>query len=83
LCHRTCGPLHGDLPDLKVLVDGRPGLGGPLRNLGLGREDNYYMIAAGKGWHAGARQLLDGTHPNATGADAVATIVTAATTAHP
>jgi hypothetical protein len=54
LCHHTCGPLHGDLPDLKVLVDGRPDLGGPLCNLGLGREGNFYMIAAGKGWHAGA-----------------------------
>lgn len=53
LCHHTCGPLHGDLPDLKVLVDGRPDLGGPLCNLGLGREGDYYMIAAGKGWHAG------------------------------
>jgi hypothetical protein len=54
LCHHTCGPLHGDLPDLNVLVNGRPDLGGPLCNLGLGREGNYYMIAAGKGWHAGA-----------------------------
>jgi N-acetylmuramoyl-L-alanine amidase len=53
LCHHTCGPLHGDLPDLNVLVDGRPDLGGPLCNLGLGRSGHYYMIAAGKGWHAG------------------------------
>lgn len=54
LCHHTCGPLHGDLPDLNVLVDGRPDLGGPLCNLGLGRNGTYYMIAAGKAWHAGA-----------------------------
>jgi len=54
LCHHTCGPLHGDLPDLNVLVDGRPDLGGPLCNLGLGRNGQYWMIAAGKGWHAGA-----------------------------
>jgi hypothetical protein len=53
LCHHTCGPLHGDLPDLNVLVDGRPDLGGPLCNLGLGRTGTFYMIAAGKGWHAG------------------------------
>jgi hypothetical protein len=53
LCHHTCGPLHGDLPDINVLVDGRPDLGGPLCNLGLGRSGKYYMIAAGKGWHAG------------------------------
>lgn len=54
LCHHTCGPLHGNLPDLNVLVDGRPDLGGPLCNLGLGRDGTYWMIAAGKGWHAGA-----------------------------
>jgi hypothetical protein len=54
LCHHTCGPLHGDLPDLNVLVDGRPDLGGPLCNLGLGRSGAFWMIAAGKGWHAGA-----------------------------
>lgn len=54
LCHHTCGPLHGDLPDLNVLIDGRPDLGGPLCNLGLGRSGDYWMIAAGKGWHAGA-----------------------------
>ncbi len=53
LCHHTCGPLHGDLPDLNVLIDGRPDLGGPLCNLGLGRSGHYFMIAAGKGWHAG------------------------------
>ncbi|MCK1536895.1 MULTISPECIES: N-acetylmuramoyl-L-alanine amidase [unclassified Bradyrhizobium] len=54
LCHHTCGPLHGDLPDINVLVDGRPDLGGPLCNIGLGRSGKVYMIAAGKGWHAGA-----------------------------
>lgn len=53
LCHHTCGPLHGDLPDINVLVQGRPDLGGPLCNLGLGRSGKYYMIAAGAGWHAG------------------------------
>lgn len=54
LCHHTCGPLHGDLPDLNVLKDGRPDLGGPLCQLGLGRSGDYWMVAAGKAWHAGA-----------------------------
>lgn len=58
LCHHTCGPLTGDLPDINVLVDGRPDLGGPLCNLGLGRSGKVYMIAAGKGWHAGAGNWL-------------------------
>lgn len=44
LCHHTCGPLH--LPGINVLVNGRPDLGGPLCNLGLGRSGKYYMIAA-------------------------------------
>lgn len=58
LCHHTCGPLSGDLADINVLVDGRPDLGGPLCNLGLGRSGKVYMIAAGKGWHAGAGNWL-------------------------
>lgn len=59
LCHHTCGPLHGhgefgdDLPDVGVLVDGRSDLSGPLCNLGLGRSGKFYMIAAGRGYHAG------------------------------
>jgi hypothetical protein len=65
LCHHTCGPLHGDLPDLSVLVDGRPDLGGPLCNLGLGRSGHYWMIAAGKGWHAGAGEWQGITDGNA------------------
>lgn len=65
LCHHTCGPLHGDLPDLGVLVGGRPDLGGPLCNLGLGRTGAFYMIAAGKGWHAGAGNWQGITDGNA------------------
>jgi hypothetical protein len=64
LCHHTCGPLHGDLPDENVLVDGRPDLGGPLCNLGLGRSGKFYMIAAGKGWHAGKGNWLGVTDGN-------------------
>jgi len=65
LCHHTCGPLHGDLPDLNVLIDGRPDLGGPLCNLGLGRSGAFYIIAAGKGWHAGRGQWQGITDGNA------------------
>lgn len=54
LCHHTAGPLKGDIPTLSILVNGRPDLGGPLCNLGLSRSGKFYMIAAGKGWHAGA-----------------------------
>jgi hypothetical protein len=65
LCHHTCGPLHGDLPDVNVLVEGRPDLGGPLCNLGLGRSGKFYMIAAGKGWHAGRGNWQGVTDGNA------------------
>jgi hypothetical protein len=54
LCHHTGGPLSGEFPDLNVLVTGRPDLAGPLSHLGLGRSGTFYVIAAGKGWHAGA-----------------------------
>lgn len=54
LCHHTAGPLKGEIPDLDILINGRPDLKGPLCNLGLGRSGKFYMIAAGKGWHAGA-----------------------------
>lgn len=53
LCHHTCGPLHGDLSDIGVLVDGRSDLAGPLCNIGLGRSGRVTMVAAGKGYHAG------------------------------
>ena len=51
--HHTCGPKDGDIRDLHVLVDGRPDLAGPLCNLGLARSGVYWMVAAGKAWHAG------------------------------
>lgn len=54
LCHHTCGALHGNIPSLDVLIHGRPDLGGPLSQLGLARDGTYYIICAGKGWHAGA-----------------------------
>lgn len=63
LCHHTNGAKTGNMPSLQVLVDGRPDLAGPLVQLGLGRDGTYYLVAAGKGWHAGAGEwkgLTDG-----------------------
>ena len=54
MCHHTAGPLTGNMPSLNVLVNGRPGLRGPLCQLGLGRDGTYYVIAAGRANHAGA-----------------------------
>src|SRR6185437_3279338 len=65
LCHHTCGPKDGDIRDLHVLVDGRPDLGGPLCNLGLARSGVYWVVAAGKAWHAGAGYWQGVTDGNA------------------
>lgn len=63
LCHHTCGPRTGDIRDLHVLVDGRDDLPGPLCNLGLARSGVFWVVAAGKAWHAGRgnwRGITDG-----------------------
>ncbi|HTV25363.1 MAG TPA: N-acetylmuramoyl-L-alanine amidase [Polyangiaceae bacterium] len=54
LCHHTAGSKNGNMPSLKLLIDGRPDLAGPLSQLGLGRDGTYYVIAAGRCNHAGA-----------------------------
>jgi hypothetical protein len=54
LCHHTNGARQGKMPTLDTLINGRPDLAGPLSQLGLGRDGTYYIVCAGKGWHAGA-----------------------------
>jgi peptidoglycan hydrolase-like protein with peptidoglycan-binding domain len=54
ICHHTAGPRSGNMPSLKVITDGRPGLPGPLSQLGLGRDGTFFVIAAGRANHAGA-----------------------------
>lgn len=54
LGHHTAGPATGDLPSLRTVRDGRPGLDGPLANLMLSRAGVWVPIAAGRAWHAGA-----------------------------
>lgn len=53
LCHHTAGAKTGDAPSLKICRDGRPDLPGPLSQLVLGRSGKYYVIGAGKCYHAG------------------------------
>ncbi|MGC4088188.1 MAG: N-acetylmuramoyl-L-alanine amidase [Polyangiaceae bacterium] len=53
LCHHTAGPRSGNMPSLNTLVKGRPGLDGPLAQLGLGRDGTFYVVAAGLAYHAG------------------------------
>lgn len=53
LLHHTAGPANGNYPSENVVVIGRPGLDGPLANLGLARDGTWLTIAAGVAWHAG------------------------------
>src|SRR4051812_23297953 len=54
ICHHTAGQRHGNMPSLDVVLNGRPDLSGPLAQLGLGRDGTYYVVAAGRCYHAGA-----------------------------
>lgn len=58
LLHHTAGAATGDLPSLRIVRDGRPGLAGPLAHLMLSRAGVWVPIAAGLAWHAG-----DGSAP--------------------
>jgi peptidoglycan hydrolase-like protein with peptidoglycan-binding domain len=54
LCHHTATPgKHGNMPTLDTLIKGRSDLSGPLAQLGLGRDGTYYIVAAGRCYHAG------------------------------
>lgn len=53
ICHHTAGGMSGNFPSLGVVKNGRPGLSGPLSQLGLGRDGTFYVIAAGRSNHAG------------------------------
>lgn len=54
LCHHTAEAIDNNTdPVSDLLVRGRPDLPGPLSQLGLGQDGSYYLIAAGKSYHAG------------------------------
>lgn len=57
--HHTAGPKKGNIPSLPVLVHGRPGLSGPLCNLGLARNGDVYVVAGGLAYHAGRPDPAD------------------------
>ena len=80
VAHHTAGPASGDYPSRTIVVDGRPGLSGPLSNLGLARSGKVYVIAAGLAYHAGQGQQTTysndrriGIEAEATGRDRVST----------
>lgn len=67
LCHHTAGAASGEgrlgdlripgYPSLGIVVTGRPGLDGPLANLGLARDGTWITVAAGQAWHAGSGSI--------------------------
>lgn len=65
ICHHTATAKKGDMPTEDYLVKGSKDLPGPLAQLGLGRTGKYYVIAAGKCYHAGAGAWKGLTNGNA------------------
>jgi hypothetical protein len=57
LLHHTAGPKKGDAPSLKVCIEGRPDLSGPLCHIVLARSGEAHLIAAKKANHAGSGAL--------------------------
>lgn len=54
-CHWTAGPRGTKgRPSLGVVINGRPGLDGPLCNVYLARDGVCVVVAAGRANHAGA-----------------------------
>ncbi|NGZ05769.1 MAG: N-acetylmuramoyl-L-alanine amidase [Magnetococcales bacterium] len=64
ICHHTAGSRNGNMPSLRVLIEGRSDLPGPLSQLGLGRDGTFYVIAAGRCNHAGAGRWMDERNGN-------------------
>lgn len=59
LCHHTASQMGKNAPDLKTVTFGRSDLAGPLAQLLLARDGTFYMVAAGKCWHAGPGAIWD------------------------
>lgn len=73
ICHHTAGAKTGNYPSLNTVAYGRPGLAGPLGNLGLGRDGTVYIIAAGIAWHAGVVSSSEYSNSYSIGIEAEAT----------
>jgi hypothetical protein len=74
MCHHTATAKSapGNLPTLRMLIEGRSDLPGPLAQLGLGRDGTFFVIAAGRCNHAGVGnwQGLTGGNTNFIGIEA-------------
>ncbi|CAF3239488.1 unnamed protein product [Rotaria socialis] len=54
--HHTAGRVTGEYPSLRIVQDGCTGLSGPISQLGLGRAEKWYVLVAGKTYHAGSNK---------------------------
>ncbi|HKN45084.1 MAG TPA: N-acetylmuramoyl-L-alanine amidase [Propionibacteriaceae bacterium] len=72
-CHHTAGPKTGDAPSLGTVVNGRPGLPGPLAQLFLSRSGVCTVVAAGLSYHAGQSKDSSMNNDWAIGIEAEAT----------
>ena len=72
--HHTATPRSfkkgTEYPTLGVVKNGRPGLPGPLAQLGLGRTGTVYVFAAGRANHAGVSRATSMTNSHAIGIEA-------------
>lgn len=51
--HHTAGAMGSNAPSLRICIDGRPDLPGPLCHILIGRDGTCYVIASGRANHAG------------------------------
>lgn len=65
VCHHTAGRN-----DLRVVVNGRPGLDGPLSQFWLKHDGSIYVVAAGRCWHNAPSTSENHTNSNSLGIEA-------------
>lgn len=71
ICHHTAGPDNGkNYPSYGTVRNGRPGLPGPLAQLGIGRDGTIYVFGAGVAYHAGKVTSTKYNNWNALGIEA-------------
>jgi hypothetical protein len=56
--HHTAGSRTGNAPSLRVCIEGRSDLPGPLCHVLIGRDGTCHVIASGVAHHAGTGQWL-------------------------
>lgn len=61
VAHHTAGAAKGDAPSLKLCIDGRADLAGPLCHVLLARSGTCHVIASGIANHAGAGGWMGST----------------------